>query len=113
VLRLPQAVDDGAEDADDVPPAPTLSAQGKTDKLEQSAAGVVVRALAQGSALARAGVLPGDVLLRVDGEPVRSAAQARGMLAPLALGNALGNSLRLDVRRNRSIHTLRYVARLW
>jgi len=111
VLRLPQPVDDAAQNADEVPTPRTLSPQAKADTLELSPAGVVVRALSQGSALARAGVLPGDVLLRVDGEPVRSAAQARGMLAPL--GSAASTSLRLEVQRNRSVRTLRYLVRAW
>ena len=59
-----------------------------------TATGLLVLEVVDGSAAARAGVLPGDVLLGVDGAPFRD---ADDLLARLV--DAAGTTLRLDVGR--------------
>jgi serine protease Do len=59
------------------------------------AAGLLVLEVAGGSAAARAGVLPGDVLLGADGTPFASADDLLDRLA----GADAGSTLRLDVGR--------------
>ena len=56
---------------------------------------VQVETVSPGSGAARSGLSAGDVLISVDGEPVRSAAQARGMLAP-ALGRSHDRVLQIS-----------------
>lgn len=63
---------------------------------------VLVAAVAPGSEAERAGVLPGDVLLRVDGAPARTIAEARA-----ALGGPKGDDVVLEVRRAGRALTLR------
>jgi S1-C subfamily serine protease len=69
---------------------------------------VLVQHVAADSAAALAGLRQGDVLVSVDGEPVRSAAQARGML-----GRSLGKRgpRALQVRRDQALLELSYGAR--
>jgi carboxyl-terminal processing protease len=57
---------------------------------------VVIDHIAPGTPSARAGLQIGDVLLGIDGVPVRSAAQARGLLQPSA---AHGTMVVFDIRR--------------
>jgi hypothetical protein len=66
---------------------------------------VVVDRVSPGSAAARGGLLLGDILLSVGGEPVRSPAQARGMLSPLS-----GTTILLTVRRGGVTMVVRYGA---
>ncbi|MET0384767.1 MAG: carboxypeptidase regulatory-like domain-containing protein, partial [Polyangiales bacterium] len=113
VIRLPKAVDDEAE-RNASPPSAAASAtswsgaSGGPLRFGSRGGSVVIEHVGAGSAAARAGLTSGDVLLRVNGEPVRSAAQARGMLAPLRGRTA---SLSLEVRRGQEHYHLRYAPR--
>jgi hypothetical protein len=106
VIRLPGVVE---EEVDDKAPAARASSP-RTGALELAMRGarVVVERVAEGSSAARAGLREGDVLVSVDGEPVRSAAQARGML-----GGGVGRRgpLSVQVRRDQSLVELSFSAR--
>jgi hypothetical protein len=99
VLRLAGVVDEPAD-------RPTPSRM-RTPSIEFSAFGgnIVIERVDPGSAGERAGLRAGDVLLRVDDEPVRSAAQARGMLASV-LGRP--RSWSLELRRAGTPLRVRY-----
>jgi len=108
VLRLPQIVDDeGAAAAEASAEASASEARREPLGLARRGATVVVERVTAGSTAARAGLQVGDVLLSVNGEPVRSAAQARGMLRPIA-AHGPAASLNLEIRRDRSVLRLRY-----
>jgi S1-C subfamily serine protease len=111
VLRFPDVVDDTKE-ADSQSRARRTAPETKLAKMSAEAAlgfaahdDVVVVERVAGSAAAESGLLPGDVLVRVDGEAVRSAAQARGMLAA---GRARGRIM--EVRRAGKLERLQYGA---
>jgi hypothetical protein len=72
-------------------------------ELEPRGGDIVFGAIQPGSPAARAGLRPGDVLLSIDGEPVRSAAQGRGMLR-----DPPGHTALLQLRRERSQARVRY-----
>lgn len=59
--------------------------------------GIVVEGVANGSPAARAGILAGDVLVAVDGQPLGDAAAVPALIAALA-----GRTVRLDLIRNGS-----------
>ena len=104
VIRLPDVIDEELAE----PEAPRgKSPSAAALRFVTRGAAVVVDQVAAGSAAERAGLQAGDVLVAVNGEPVRSAAQARGMLSPLA-GRA--PSWTLDVRRAGVTTRLRYPA---
>jgi S1-C subfamily serine protease len=63
-----------------------------------------VERVAPGSSADRLGLRPGDVLAAINGEAVRSPAQARGML-----GLSTGRAWVIDVRRSGASLRLRYV----
>jgi hypothetical protein len=71
--------------------------------LEQRGDATVVTHVSEGSFAARAGLRAGDALLSVDGEPVLSAAQARGMLL-----YPPGASGRVQIARGARKLTLRF-----
>jgi serine protease DegQ len=79
----------GIDIADLAPPLAVRFAQA-------DAGGVLVTGVAPGAPAARAGVRPGDILLRLDGEPFADAADALNRIAALAPGRAAT----LTVRRN-------------
>ncbi|HEX7478022.1 MAG TPA: carboxypeptidase-like regulatory domain-containing protein [Polyangiales bacterium] len=102
VLRLPELVDG-------TPTPETGDAAGSDSNaqvlgLRYRNNTVVVDSVPASSAAARAGLRAGDLLLRVEGEPVRSAAQARGMLR---LGGPSGQLV--EVQRGPVLRRLRYV----
>jgi hypothetical protein len=103
VIRLPGVVE---EDVADEAPA-TRAATPRSGPLELGMRGarVVVERVAAESTAGRAGLQEGDVLVSVDGEPVRSAAQARGML------NRGRGSRTLQVRREQTLLELSYGGR--
>jgi PDZ domain/Carboxypeptidase regulatory-like domain len=88
-------------------PEPPGSAPGRVKpiefELEPRGGEIVVGAIQPGSPAERAGLRPGDVLLSIDGEPVRSAAQGRGMLR-----DPPGHTALLQLRRDRSQARVRY-----
>jgi hypothetical protein len=110
VLRLPGVVDDESE-----PEQRSADASGSSrvgSRVSQLASfgmrGGAVVVERTGIAGERSGLEVGDVLLRIDGEPVRSAAQARGMLATVP---GRRSTWTLDVRRSGGVHRLQYSAR--
>jgi len=107
VIRLPGVVEEEVED--DAPPAREPSSP-RSGPLELAMRGsrVVVEHVGAGSTAARAGLQEGDILVSVDGEPVRSAAQARGML-----GRGVGarGPRQLKVRRDQDLLELTFGAR--
>jgi serine protease Do len=72
-----------------------LRGEPRTGRARPVATGLLVLEVAGGSAAARAGVLPGDVLLGVDGRPFADADDLLGRLAEAGAGT----TLRLDVGR--------------
>jgi hypothetical protein len=108
VLRLAQVVDDETLRAVELAtPPPAAEARSRAALgLVRRAAGIVVERVSPGTAAARAGLQAGDVLVSVDGEPVRSAAQARGMLNPMRIA---ASALVLEILREQSRLRLRYV----
>ncbi len=120
VLRLPEVADEASSSGGSVEakrlaatPTPgtspaekvaTLTKPVKADALAFSGRGndVVVTSVPTTASAARLGLELGDVLLAVDGEPVRSPAQARGMVR--AIGGA---QPMLEVRRGGTIMRLR------
>jgi large repetitive protein len=107
VIRLPGIVDDDTPDET----APTRAEpQARSGSLDLGMRGsrVVVERVAADSVGGKAGLQVGDVLVAVDGEPVRSAAQARGMLGR-GMGRRSGRTL--QVRRDQTLLELSYGAR--
>jgi hypothetical protein len=98
VIRLPRAIDEDEIAAN--------NAGGSWISFSVRGSAIVIERIAASSAAAKAGLQSGDVLLSINGEPVRSAAQARGMLAPVP-GRAVG--VNLTVRRDQRIQQLHYV----
>jgi hypothetical protein len=76
VIRLPGVVEEEVPD-EEAPRAKPQHAGQLSFGMRGSL--VIVEHVGSASAASQAGLLDGDVLLSVDGEPVRSAAQARGM----------------------------------
>jgi S1-C subfamily serine protease len=72
-------------------------------ELEQRAGDLVFAAIQPGGAAEKAGVRAGDVLVSIDGEPVLSAAQGRGMLRDPA-----GHAALIQLRRERAQVRVRY-----
>lgn len=111
VLRLPEkAPDEGeVEDAPRRSGGSSGSGRGSAPvSFGLRGGAVVVERVSPDSAADRSGLMSGDVLLSVNGEPVRSAAQARGMLAPI-LGR--DNSCVLVIRRDAAVLRLQYSTR--
>lgn len=106
LIRLPGVVDE--EVVDDAPAARAQPQRSGPLELVMRGSRVVVEHVAADSSAARAGLQAGDVLLSVDGEPVRSAAQARGMLGR---GVARRGPRKLQVRRDQSVLELSFGAR--
>jgi hypothetical protein len=108
VLRLARVVDDETlRVVESAAPASPVEVHPRSAlALVRRAAGIVIERVSPGTSAARAGLQVGDVLVSVDGEPVRSPAQARGMLNPTRLAAA---ALVLEVLRERSTLRLRYV----
>jgi membrane-associated protease RseP (regulator of RpoE activity) len=109
VLRFGDVVDDTREE-----PEPTPAASGRRPSGSDSSmalairsGSVVIERISPASPAARSGLEAGDVMVSVDGEPVRSTAQARGMLAP---GLARESTRTLEVMRAGKTLRLRYVA---
>jgi protocatechuate 3,4-dioxygenase beta subunit len=108
VLRFDDVVDDTREE-----PEPAAAARRRPSAPDSSMAfalqsgSVVIERISAASPGARSGLEAGDVLVSVDGEPVRSMAQARGMLAP-GLGRESTRTLEV-LRAGKSVR-LRYVA---
>jgi hypothetical protein len=105
VLRLTQTVDDDALDSVEATPVEKSERQPRTLGLTRRGGSVVVEQLNAASGLARAGLQVGDVLVAVNGEPVRSAAQARGMLTLVIAGPT---QLDVEIRRDGYVQHLRY-----
>jgi hypothetical protein len=104
VVRLPGVVDEeAAEDTQQARPAAPRN--GPLD-FGMRGSRVVVEHVAADSAAAHAGLQEGDVLISVDGEPARSAAQARGMLSR---GRRGAHSL--HVRRDQTVLEISYSGR--
>jgi membrane-associated protease RseP (regulator of RpoE activity) len=84
---------------------PLAEARTKPSEFELLTRGgeLVFSAIQPGSPAERAGLRPGDVLLSIDGELVRSAAQGRGMLRDPA-----GQTALIQLRRDRSQARVRY-----
>ncbi|HET8647327.1 MAG TPA: trypsin-like peptidase domain-containing protein [Vicinamibacteria bacterium] len=72
---------------------------GQETGFEQPAGGAVVVEMLRRSPAERAGILPGDVVVEVDGRPVESAAQLRNELARAAVGSTLRLTLLREGRR--------------
>lgn len=106
VIRLPGVVEEDAED--DAPPARSQPQRSGSLEIGMRGPRVVVEHVGEGSSAERAGLVEGDVLISVDGEPVRSAAQARGML-----GRGVGRRgpRSVQVRRDQSLLELTFDAR--
>ena len=64
-------------------------------------AGALVAQVIEGSAAARAGLRPGDVIVAVDGEPVRNASQLRNTIGLLRVGTTVTLDVIRDGRRIR------------
>jgi Do/DeqQ family serine protease len=64
--------------------------------LERNAQGVVVAEVQPGSAADKGGIEAGDVLVSIDGKPLRSAAQLRNEIG----GRRIGETVRLTILRN-------------
>jgi membrane-associated protease RseP (regulator of RpoE activity) len=120
IVRLDQRVPEDEEETSerDAPPAdepngpsptPKLRSTDSTDPraplgLARRGDAVVVERVAPGSSADRLGLRPGDVLAAINGETVRSPAQARGML-----GLSSGRAWVIDVRRSGESLRLRYL----
>jgi S1-C subfamily serine protease len=65
----------------------------------QPAPGAVVVEMLRRSPAERAGLLPGDVVLALDGQPIQDAAQLRNELARAAAGSTLHLSVRREGQR--------------
>jgi hypothetical protein len=106
VIRLPGVVEEEVED--EASPARAQTQRSGPLQLSMRGARVVVDHVSAESVAARAGLQEGDVLVSVDGEPVRSAAQARGML-----GRGIGRRgpRALQVRRDQALLELTFGAR--
>jgi S1-C subfamily serine protease len=63
---------------------------------------IMLADVAQGSEAERSGLVAGDVLLTIDGTPVRSVAEARAKLA-----GALGDDVVIQFRRGEGIDSVR------
>jgi len=105
VIRLPGVVEEEVDD--NVPAARSQSPRSGSLELSMRGSRVVVENVAEGSSAARAGLQEGDVLVSVEGEPVRSAAQARGMLGNLGRRGPRT----LQVRRDQLLIELTFGAR--
>ena len=105
VIRLPDVIDEELAEPE-TPKARSPSAAAL--RLVARGPSAIVDQVAAGSVAERAGLRAGDVLLAINGEPVRSAAQARGMLAPLGLRPMQWT---LDVRRDGAVTRLRFGGR--
>jgi S1-C subfamily serine protease len=105
VIRLPGVVEEEVEE--NALAARSQTPRGGSLELSMRGSRVVVENVAEGSTAARAGLQEGDVLVSVDGEPVRSAAQARGMLSNLGRRGPRT----LQVRRDQNLVELRFGAR--
>lgn len=103
VLRLPELVDAPEAQRDSATGPANADGRSPALSVRNRAGAVVVDAVVDGSPAARAGLQAGDLLLTVDAEVVRSAAQARGMLQ---LGAGTAHSL--EVRRTGTLRRLRY-----
>jgi protocatechuate 3,4-dioxygenase beta subunit len=104
VVRLPGVVDEEA--ADDAQQARTAVPRGGPVDFGMRGSRVVIEHVAEGSAAEQAGLQEGDVLISVDGEPARSAAQARGMMNRSRRGTHS-----LQVRRDQQVLELSYGGR--
>jgi membrane-associated protease RseP (regulator of RpoE activity) len=106
VIRLPAVVEEEPEAQESARAAPTQPSGPLSFAMRGAV--VILENVASESLAARAGLQKGDVLLSVDGEPVRSAAQARGMLG---VGIGRRTSWTLHVRRDQKTLVLRYPPR--
>lgn len=80
-----------------------LSAQGRELAGEQQTRGLLVVHVADDGPAAQAGVLQGDILVRLDGQPVRDADDLQAMLGP----NRVGATLAASVIRGGALQELR------
>jgi hypothetical protein len=85
------------------PPSGPRRTRGSDFELSQRGSEVVFSEVLGGGAMERAGARAGDVLLSVDGEPVLSAAQGRGMLR-----DPPGNFANVRLARDKSQLRVRY-----
>lgn len=106
VVRLPGVVDEEA--SEDTQQARPAAQRGGALQLGMRGARVVIEHVAPGGVAAQAGLQEGDILIAVDGEPARSAAQARGMLSRSA-GRRGAHTL--QVRREQTVLELSYTGR--
>jgi hypothetical protein len=95
----------GAQAPQEPPPPPAEPSASAPVGFVSQGNQVVIDRIIAGSLAARSGLLLGDILLNVGGEPVRSPAQARGMLSPLA-----GTTFLLTIRRGGVTMVVRYGA---
>lgn len=109
VLRLPEkAPDEGFVEASSARSSGPSASPRAPVAFGLRGGAVVVERVNPDSAASRSGLQSGDVLLSVNGEPVRSAAQARGMLAPIPGRDPIWV---LVVKRDAAFHRLHYSAR--
>ncbi|MGH8134900.1 MAG: DegQ family serine endoprotease [Steroidobacteraceae bacterium] len=80
--------------------------------LAEDTQGALVSSVSEGSAAARAGILAGDVITHVQGQPIKGAAELRNTIGMLKVGESVEVSLLRDGKPKRLTAVLREPAQL-